>query len=236
MDATPTDQTAVGSAMIESSSMMDVVDRPETDAIRTVLNVGSGSYAPDRLHPAFRNSRWREIRYDIDTRVKPDIVGSITNMAAVPNGSCDAIWSSHNVEHLHTYEVPKALSEFHRVLSPGGFALITTPDVESIAELVVAGRLEDTAYQSPAGPITALDMLFGLSSAIAAGNHFMAHNTAFTADRLGRLLIDAGFAEAFTKRGASYDIWAVAVMPEANIQRVLSDLRAGGLDLFPEAP
>jgi predicted SAM-dependent methyltransferase len=235
MDTAPPESAAVGNGMIESSGMMDVVDRPETEATKTVLNVGSGSYAPDRLHPTFRNPRWKEVRYDIDTRVRPDIVGSITNMAAVPNGSCDAIWCSHNLEHLHTYEVPKALSEFRRVLGPGGFALITTPDLESIAELVVAGRLEDSAYQSPAGPITALDMLFGLSSAIAAGNHFMAHNTAFTADRLGRLLVDAGFAEAFTKRGTSHDIWAVAVTPDADIQRVLTDLKAVRLDLFPES-
>ena len=234
MDTTPPDQTAVGNAMIEPSSMMEV-DWPDTKAAKTVLNVGSGFYAPERLHSAFRNPGWKEVRYDIDTVVKPDIVGSIVDMAAVASGSCDAIWCSHNLEHLHTYEVPKALSEFRRVLNPGGFALITTPDLEGIAELVVAGRTEDTAYQSPAGPITALDMLFGLSSAIASGNHFMAHNTAFTADRLGRLLIDAGFAEAFTKRGPAYDVWALGVMPDTDIQRVLNDLRTARLDLFPEA-
>jgi hypothetical protein len=107
--------------------------------------------------------------------------------------------------------------------------------LEAIAELVVAGRLEDTAYQSPAGPITALDMLFGLSSAIANGNHFMAHNTGFSADRLGRLLIDAGFAEAFAKRGPAFDVWALAVMPDTDIQTVLTGLKTAQLDLFPEA-
>lgn len=213
--------------------MMEV-DWADTKAAKTVLNVGSGSYAPDKLHPTFRNPEWKEVRYDIDTRVSPDIVGSIVDMSAVESELCDAIWSSHNLEHLHTYEVPKALSEFRRVLSPRGFALITTPDLESIAELVVAGRLEDTAYQSPAGPIAALDMLFGLSSAIAHGNHFMAHNTGFTADRLGRLLIDAGFAEAFAKRGAAYDLWALAVMPDTDIKNVLADLKTVKLDLFPE--
>jgi len=233
MSLMDTDQTAVGNAMTETSSMMEV-DWPGTKATKTVLNVGSGFYAPEKLHSAFRNSGWKEVRYDIDTLVKPDIVGSIVDMAAVVSESCDAIWCSHNLEHLHTYEVPKALSEFRRVLNPGGFALITTPDLEGIAELVVAGRLEDAAYQSPAGPITALDMLFGLSSAIANGNHFMAHNTAFTADRLGRLLIDAGFAEAFAKRGPAYDVWALAVMRDTDIQRVLTDLRTARLDLFPE--
>lgn len=229
-----TDETAASNVMTEIFNLMEV-DWPDTKATKTVLNAGSGFYAPEKLHSAFRDLGWKEVRYDIDTLVKPDIVGSIVDMAAVASESCDAIWCSHNLEHLHTYEVPNALSEFHRVLNPGGFALITTPDLEGIAELVVAGRLEDTAYQAPAGPITALDMLFGLSSAVATGNHFMAHNTAFTADRLGRLLIDAGFAEAFTKRGPAYDVWALAVMPAADIQSILSDLKAAGLDLFPEA-
>src|SRR5271166_1908469 len=108
MDAKSPDQTAMGNAMTETSDMMEV-DWPDTNATKTVLNVGSGSYTPERLHPAFRNAEWKEVRYDIDTLVKPDIVGSITDMAAVANESCDAIWCSHNLEHLHTHEVPKAL-------------------------------------------------------------------------------------------------------------------------------
>jgi SAM-dependent methyltransferase len=201
---------------------------------RRVLNTGCGSYTPERLHAAFRNGGWKEVRYDIDQRVKPDIVGSITNLSGVQTASFDAIWCSHNLEHLHTYEIPKALAEFRRVLKPDGFALITTPDLEAIAELVVNGRLEDTAYQSPAGPITALDMMFGLSTAIARGNVFMAHNTGFTADRIGRVLIESDFHEVFVKRGAHFDLWALALMPEADKDTLLAQLRASNLDLFPD--
>lgn len=207
---------------------------PGQVALKRVLNAGSGPYDFDRLHPVFRNPGWKEIRYDIDKRVRPDVVGSIVDLAAIGDAAFDAVWCAHNLEHLHSHEVPKALAEFRRVLKPGGFALLCTPDLEAIAELVLDGRLEDAAYQSPAGPITALDMLYGLSVSIAQGNLFMSHHTGFTTDRLGRLLVDCGFAEVLVKRGLSYDLWAVALMPEANKQNLLVYLRANGLDLFPD--
>jgi SAM-dependent methyltransferase len=205
------------------------------NAVKSVLNTGCGPYAPDRLHPAFRGSDWSEVRFDIDKLARPDIVGSITDLGTIGDATFDAIWCSHNLEHLHTHDVPKALSEFHRVLKPDGFALIATPDLEAIAELVVKGRLEDVAYQSPAGPITALDMIYGLSSAISNGNFFMSHHTGFTADRLGRLLIDSGFAEVLAKNGSWFDLWTLGLMPEANKESVLRHLRAHQLDLFPNA-
>jgi predicted SAM-dependent methyltransferase len=43
-------------------------------------------------------------------------------MKAVASESVDAIFSSHNIEHLYPHEVPVALAEFIRVLKPGLFA------------------------------------------------------------------------------------------------------------------
>ena len=203
-------------------------------APKRVLNVGSGPYDPTRLHAAFRNSGWTEVRYDIDKRLKPDIVGSIVNLEAVASATFDAIWCAHNLEHLHSHDVPKALVEFRRVLKPDGFALIVTPDLEAIAELVCSGRLEEVAYHSPAGPVTALDMLYGLSVAIEQGNQFMCHNTGFTTERLGRLLVESNFAEVLVKRGSDYDLWALALMAKANKHDLLIHLRANSLDLFPD--
>jgi hypothetical protein len=82
-----------------------------------VLHVGSGPYNPNKLHETFRSEAWREIRLDIDPRVKPDIVASLTDMEAVPTASVDAVWSSHNLEHLYAHQVPLALEEFLRVLN-----------------------------------------------------------------------------------------------------------------------
>jgi SAM-dependent methyltransferase len=186
---------------------------------KRVLNTGSGPSDREKLHPAFRTSGWSEVRLDIDTRVAPDLVGSVTDMRAfAPDASFDAIWSSHNVEHLHTHEVLTTFHEFTRVLKPDGFALITCPDLQAVARLVAEGKMEQTVYVSPAGPITPLDMMFGHSASIAAGNVFMAHNTGFTAERLGRVGLDAGFAEVRIGKGRFYDIWALALMPQADLE------------------
>lgn len=183
-------------------------------ARRTVLHVGCGSPQSGRLHAWFERDRWAEIRVDVDPRVRPDLVASITDLSALATGGIDAIWASHVLEHLPDHEVPLALAEFARVLRSDGFALITSPDIVSAARAIVDGRLEDTIYVSEAGPVTPLDILYGFRPALAAGAHAMAHRTAFTEGRLGRLLLEAGFAEA---RVATHgvDLWALALMPDA---------------------
>lgn len=180
---------------------------------RLVLNVGCGYPLRQRLHQHFHGPQWREIRLDIDPSVQPDIVCSMTDMAPVPSESVDAVWSSHNLEHLYRHEVPLALREFLRVLKPRGLLLLTMPDLQGIAELVVADRLEDEAYRSPSGPITALDMIFGHTPSLAQGRATMAHRTGFTATTLERQLAAAGFVEVRLARGKAYDLWASALKP-----------------------
>lgn len=185
-------------------------------AIRTVLHVGCGMADPRKLPPAFfAPDAWREVRLDIDPGVAPDIVATITDMRAVDSASVDAVWSAHNLEHLFAHEVPLALAEFRRVLRPEGFALVTVPDLQRAAELVAQDRLADPAYVSPAGPIAPLDMLFGHGAAIAAGNHFMAHRTGFTARTLEAALCGAGFGAVRVVRDESFALWATAFVGPA---------------------
>ena len=80
-------------------------------ARKTVLNVGCGYPLRQRLHRHFHGAEWREIRLDIDPAVRPDSMCSITDMSPVMSQSVDAVWSSHNLEHLHRHEVPSALAE-----------------------------------------------------------------------------------------------------------------------------
>ena len=177
--------------------------------IKTVLHVGCGPANPAKLHQTFRIGAWREIRLDINPGVQPDIVASITEMGPVAGASVDAVWSSHNLEHLYPHEVSLALREFCRVLKADGFALITLPDLRRVAELIVQDKLDDPAYVSPAGPIAPLDMLYGHRTSLAKGNLFMAHHTGFTAKTLGQALIRAGFAEAKVQRDDSFNLWAI---------------------------
>lgn len=174
------------------------------------LNIGCGRADASRLPGLFRNGHWREIRLDIDPSVQADIIGSSVDLSKLEDDSLAAAYSSHTLEHLEPHEVPLALREIYRVLKPEGFALITLPDLESVAQLVVEGKLTDTAYQSPVGPITALDMLFGHRKSLADGNNYMAHRTGFTVQHLGESLLAAGFAEVRIRKGRCYDLWAYA--------------------------
>jgi SAM-dependent methyltransferase len=191
------------------------MNKPFRPSPPRVLDAGAGPPSSARLHPVFAG--WTVVRLDIDPAAKPDILGSIINLKGkVADQSFDAVWSSHNVEHLYAHEVPLALAEFKRILKPDGFALITCPDLEQIGRLIAAGDVERTIYNSPAGPITVIDMLFGHTPSIARGNTYMAHNTGFTVTRLGTALQKAEFAESWVAVGQSIDIWAVALMPRTN--------------------
>ena len=182
-------------------------------ALKTVLNVGCGYPARQKLHRHFHGQGWREIRLDLDPAVHPDIVCSMTDMSSVADNAIDAVWSSHNLEHLQRHEVPLALREFIRVLKPHGLLLLTLPDLQQVARLVVEDELEDRAYLSPSGPITPLDMIFGHTASLARGNPYMAHRTGFTARTLLKVLIEAGFIEISLRAGTSFDLWATAYKP-----------------------
>jgi len=86
--------------------------------------------------------------------------------------------------------------------------MVSAPDV-----VVVDDRLEDQAYTSASGPITALDMIFGHTASLARGNRYMAHRTGFTPRTLQKALIEAGFAEIALRQGSSFDLWATAYKP-----------------------
>jgi len=92
--------------------------------------------------------------------------------------------------------------------------LLTLPDLQRIAELVANDGLEDEAYNSPAGPITPLDMIYGHTPSLARGNEYMAHRTGFTARTLGQLLIEAGFTSVALQR-EGFALWARAFKPAA---------------------
>lgn len=123
----------------------------------------------------------------------------------------DAIYSSHNIEHLYPHQVNIALREFHRVLTPEGFAVLTCPDLQSACQAVAEDRLLDVMYVSPAGPIAAIDILYGHRGLVAQGNIYMGHKCGFTLRALIECLQETGFQSIFGKRRLrGFDLWVVA--------------------------
>jgi SAM-dependent methyltransferase len=203
-----------------------------TDVVKqSVLHIGCGPAGVHRLHPVFQNKAlWHEVRLDLDPAVKPDIICSTADMRAhVKSDVFDAVWSSHNIEHLADHDVPLAFAEVARVLRPDGYFLVRCPDLIAVVEAIQHDGLETVAYISPAGPITPLDMLFGHRASVARGSEYMAHRTGFSDLRLGRLLVEAGFESVNTKRAAGFDLWAVAFKNQANARQILADLARHGL-------
>ncbi len=184
---------------------------------KRVLNAGCGAVRYGGLPPAFLPARWEEVRLDVDPATRPDIIASLADMRrAVPNASFDAVYSSHSIEHLYAHEVIPAFREFRRVIRPDGFVLLTCPDLLAISRLILAQGAETVAYQSPAGPIRPIDMLFGHGRSIAEGKVAMAHRTGFTAPRIARLALESGFREVRATEGKSFDLWAILLGPEAS--------------------
>ncbi|RYB02590.1 class I SAM-dependent methyltransferase [Lichenibacterium ramalinae] len=205
---------------------------PARGGARRFLNAGSGFRTRAPTAP-FDATDWMETTVDVDPATEPDVVCSLVDMrAALPDGSFDAVLSSHSLEHLYGFEVVEALREFRRVLRPDGFALVTCPDLDAVAAAVSRHGLGHVAYVAPAGPITLHDMIFGHSRSIQDGVTAMAHRTGFTARSLGEVALEAGFPEVAVGPGNAYDLWGVFGMPEtdhAGLAALLARTSAAGL-------
>ncbi len=200
--------------------------------MKTFLHIGCGPKRKNQTTRGFNTDEWTELRFDIDESVNPDIVGTMLDMSAVSDASVDAVFSSHNIEHLYPHEVPLALAEFKRVLKPGGFVVITCPDLQSVCALVAEDKLTEAAYTAPAGPITPLDILYGHRPPIAKGNLYMAHRCGFTQKVLTGTLQQSGFAMVAAKRRGHpyFDLWALATVQPM----VEADMREVALAHFPK--
>ena len=178
--------------------------------MKKFLHVGCGPQNKSGLK-GLSSDDWQEIRFDIDPKVNPDILGTLTDMTLVASESIDAIYSSHNIEHVFPHEVPLALAEFHRVLKPEGIVVITCPDLQVVCEAVAQDKLLEPLYESPAGPISPIDILYGHRGYMEQGNHYMAHKCGFTYSALGSVFLGAGFKEIYGgRRPANFDLWLVA--------------------------
>jgi SAM-dependent methyltransferase len=175
------------------------------------LHVGCGLKRKNRTVAPFAGPDWQEVTLDIDERVGPDIVDRLPELGRVESNSFDAVYSAHNLEHLYPHEVPLALRAFFRVLRPDGFAIITCPDLQSIGERLASGQIEEPIYESPAGPVSPLDILYGFRPAMQDGNLYMAHHTGFTVSSLQNACKRAGFASRVGfRRPDQHDLWVLA--------------------------
>lgn len=177
--------------------------------MKKVLNVGGNSKAIP-LPPQYAGHE--HVLLDIDPKGQPDIVCDARQLATLQSGQFDAVYCSHNLEHYYRHDVPRVLTGFLHVLKPGGFAHIRVPDLHGVMQQTLEKGLdvEDVLYQSPAGPITVLDVLYGYGVEIErSGQDFFAHKTGFTARSLVKTLQGCGFGLVYHMVG-NLEIAAIA--------------------------
>ena len=191
--------------------------------MKTFLHVGCGHKNKSRCR-GFNNDNWKEIRFDIDKSVNPDIVCTLIDMKLVQTGSVDAVYSSYNIDHIYPHEVPIALREFYRVLKEDGIVVITCQDIQGVCEIIAQDKLLEPLYESPIGPISPIDVLYGSRKQIAGGNEYMAKKGGFTYSALNGSLYEAGFkVRVGGRRPETWDLWIVAFKqkkPEEEIRKI----------------
>ena len=103
------------------------------------------------------------------------------------------------------------LENYHRILKRDGIVFIICSDLHDISQKISDGLLHRDAYESPAGPITYYDVLFGHTASIAHGLTSAAHRSGYTKDSLADALGQAGFPMVRCISGPEgNDIWAFA--------------------------
>ena len=190
--------------------------------MKTLLHVGCGHENKYHLK-GFNNDNWKEIRFDIDESFNPDIVGTMTDMKSVETASVDALYSSYNIDHIYPHQVPIALREFHRVLKEDGIVVIKCPDLQSVCEAVAQDKLLEPLYDSPTGPISPIDILYGHRQPISKGNEYMAHKGGFTYSTLEKAFKEVGF-QAMAGGRKGYNIYLVAFKqrkPDEEIKKIV---------------
>jgi Methyltransferase domain len=176
---------------------------------RRVLNVGGNSKAIP-IPPHYDG--WEHHLLDIDPSGEPEIVCDARAMTTLPAAGYDAVWCSHNLEHYWRHDLPKVLAGFLHVLKDDGYAEVRVPDMKGVFEEMLKRGIDidDMLYESPAGPITVNDVIYGFGKKIAeSGVDFYAHKNGFTRRSLVMALKGAGFEVVFTGSGP-FEITALA--------------------------
>lgn len=169
---------------------------------------------------------WEHILLDIDPTGKPDVVCDARELTTLPGATYDSVYCSHNLEHYYRHDGIKVLAGFAHILKADGFAYIRVPDLGALMRTVVEKNLDidDLLYQSPAGPITVRDVIYGYGIEIErSGNDFFAHKTGFTQKSLHAFLTASGFPWVFTGLG-NLEVMAIAFMnrPSAYAEKLLN--------------
>src|SRR5262245_32947651 len=115
-----------------------------------------------------------------------DHVGRAEDLSRFPDGTFDAVYASHVLEHLAPRGALEAgLSEWHRVLRPGGILYVSVPDLDLLCRLFA-----DRERLTPDERFTVMLMMFG-----GHADEHDRHEIGFNKEFLTHFLRSAGFVD-----------------------------------------
>ncbi len=74
---------------------------------------------------------------NIDIREGSDIVADVRNLSMIETDSADAVAAIHLLEHFYRWEVADLLTEWKRILKPGGKLILELPCMDKVFGYVV---------------------------------------------------------------------------------------------------
>jgi SAM-dependent methyltransferase len=141
--------------------------------VSTVLNVGCG----EDLHSDAIN---------IDLRPVGDLVADVTDLP-YQDGSVDELRALDVLEHFSEFDYPSVLTEWARVLKPGGRLIVRVPNLYALC-VQIAARADRTEG-------VVIDLIRNLMGGHKFGlnGELDTHHWNFTPATLAQALIDHGF-------------------------------------------
>jgi predicted SAM-dependent methyltransferase len=131
------------------------------------------------------NLEWKI--FDIEARPEVDFLGNASNLNQFADDSVEAIYASHVLEHFYYglgNELIATLSEWHRVLKPGGKLYISVPNLQVLCWLFLHPNL------MPLERHQIMRIMFGGQT-----NEHDVHKVGFDCDILALYLEEVGFSE-----------------------------------------
>lgn len=190
------------------------------------LHAACGTNNKARTTRELNTPEWEEVRMDAAPEANPDVVSTLLDMAQLEDASFDAVFTAHSLERLYPHQVGPALANILRVLKDDGYLIVACSDLQAACALIAEDKLLEPAYESPAGPVAPIDILYGFRPALAAGMERHACNCGFTSRALMGTLGQVGFASLWSARNPqTFTLVAIASKKEMS-EGLLRELAA----------